>query len=206
MALDQFILLIFFVTVMVGSPGPANTLFLASGAAFGVRATLPFLAGTLSGFALVALSAGYGVAALFTQYPDIGKTIIGLSGLYILYLAYKIAVSEPSAQSPDQSFTFVEGLIVHPINPKAWLTAIACFAQFAEPGNQSLIQVLIIVTVFMTVGGALNMLWVAGGASLRGLVQDPEWMRVLNICLALLLVIVVAYLMFRVWLTPISAF
>jgi len=49
MGADQVIALVTFVAVGSGSPGPNNTLLLASGAGFGFRRTVPHVIGTAIG-------------------------------------------------------------------------------------------------------------------------------------------------------------
>jgi len=78
------------------TPGPNNTMLLASGAAFGFRRTLPHMLGVASGFFLTVLSIGLGLGAVFRSFPDLYVWLRYLGTAYLLYLAWRMATSTPS--------------------------------------------------------------------------------------------------------------
>ena len=181
MSPETLFLLALFVVLMVGSPGPANALFLASGATVGVRRTLPFLAGTLVGFAAVGIAIALGLNSLLEDRPDVALVLSFASLAYMLYLAWRIATAPPLSQSSVEPLGFRDGLVLHPLNPKAWVMLTAAFAQFATPGNGYVQQAAVIVAAFVLLGAPLNMLWAVGGEWLTRRITSPGLQRAVNL-------------------------
>ncbi len=197
MPADQFILLALLAVSMTGSPGPANTLFMSSGAAYGFRASLPFWLGAFVGFGSVGLVSGFGLTALLNENPLALRAISIVGSLYLFYLAYRIASSNPKEQALDAPFTFYNGLIVHPLNPKAWTMMLAGFSQFAGGGSADFFLILFIVATFLIIAMPLNLAWIAMGSGLGSLMREPGQLRKLNIGLGALLALVALVLMIR---------
>ena len=53
----------------VATPGPANMAMMATGARFGFRAALPFVAGVILGKQLIIWPIGYGIMEIASQVP-----------------------------------------------------------------------------------------------------------------------------------------
>ena len=85
------------------TPGPNNAMLLASGANFGLRATLPHLAGITAGFFALLIAVGAGLGGLFTAYPVLHRVLGYAGAAYLLYLAARIALYEAGA-----SATFIQ--------------------------------------------------------------------------------------------------
>ena len=62
-----------FAASQVGTPGPANMALLATGARYGFRAALPFVAGVALGKQLVIWPVGFGLMGLASTAPWILK-------------------------------------------------------------------------------------------------------------------------------------
>ena len=86
MGVDQVIALVTFVAVGSGSPGPNNTLLLASGAGVGFRRTVPHVIGTAVGISLLVVIAAAGAAAVVTAAPGVEFVMKVLASAYLLYL------------------------------------------------------------------------------------------------------------------------
>ena len=76
------------------TPGPNNTMLLASGANFGLRRSAPHMMGVSIGFLVLLLSTGLGLGGLFVAYPPLHEALKIVGGAYMLYLAYKIATTD----------------------------------------------------------------------------------------------------------------
>ena len=59
---------ILFALVTTITPGPNNTMLLASGVNFGFRRTLPHILGISAGVALLMLSVGFGLGEAFRRF------------------------------------------------------------------------------------------------------------------------------------------
>lgn len=190
-------LIVLFAISMVGSPGPVNMLLMAAGANFGYWRSLPFLLGSISGFLLVCIATALGLGTLFTTSPVLQLVFLGASLFYILYLAYRVATANPTmAESADRP-GFMAGLILHPLNPKAWVTIVAAYSQFVTPGESYATQVVVIILIFILVSLPFNSLWCYGGNLLRRLVTSHQIMRAINVTLALLMLVAVGLALFQ---------
>ena len=109
-----------FAASQVATPGPANMALLANGARFGLRATLPFVAGVALGKQLVIWPVGFGLMQLADSTPWIFEVLKWVSAAYICWLAWKVANMRLSTdQSTATPPGFMAGLVAHPLNPKA---------------------------------------------------------------------------------------
>lgn len=63
--------LILFVLAGAGTPGPNNTINLASGATYGFKRTLPAILGVNIGFPVMLLLVGVGLGQVLNQWPII---------------------------------------------------------------------------------------------------------------------------------------
>lgn len=195
MELATISLLALFAVSMVGSPGPANMALMASGARYGFRASLPFLAGVISGFMLVGISVATGLGSLFRLYPTLQTVFLYVSALYILYLAWRIATSNPADANNKSSPRYLLGLIVHPLNPKAWIMMISAFSQFIDTATPYIVQAITILVIFLMVSIPLNSIWCMGGNLMNKLIKTPIAIRALNSSMAAIMVVVVIWIL-----------
>ncbi|WP_260865169.1 LysE family translocator [Shewanella sp. KCT] len=132
--LESLVSLIAATGLLLGSPGPAPLALAATGATFGIRRGAPFLAGILLGLSVAIIGASAGLAALFSNFPDLRLTFQLLGGAYIAFIAYKIA-SAPCTQldNAQQAPSFKDGFILNLLNPKAYAAFLAIFSQFLLP-------------------------------------------------------------------------
>lgn len=93
MTMEWYVTLFGFAVLTCGTPGPNNLMLTASGANFGVRRTLPHLLGVGLGQPVLQLVLALGLYPLFERWPllRLGLQIFG--SLYLLWLAWRIAVA-----------------------------------------------------------------------------------------------------------------
>ncbi|MEH6630771.1 MAG: LysE family translocator [Halopseudomonas aestusnigri] len=188
---------IVFAAVMSGTPGPANMILMATGAALGFKRAFPFTLGVQSGFFLVLAVAAFGVTSLLDGFPALAPVITIASSCYLLYLAWKIARSDMSKASSGVSVKpvgYLNGLIVHPMNPKAWLMATTVFAQFANQNSPAWEQWLVMCLIFIVGGFPTNCIWCWGGDKIISAIQSPKKRFAVNLFLAISTVGIVAYM------------
>ncbi len=104
------------------TPGGATLLATASGARFGLRRSLPVLAGISAGLAALAASAGAGIGTLLQAAPVLQSGTRVAGSAYLLWLAWKIA----RAGAPDlrraegrSPLGFLSGVVLLWLNRKA---------------------------------------------------------------------------------------
>lgn len=178
---------------LLASPGPATVALAASGASFGLRRSLNFYFGIVMGLVpAIAMVAG-GVFVALRAAPVTSSVLFAISVLYILYLAVKIG-SAPPLSSPGEvaSPGFPAGFILGITNVKAYAVFGALFGGFAL-GISDKWDVVIKAAICMAVIVVFDFLWLATGSNLRRFFTDPLLNRVVNIGLAALMLVMVAW-------------
>ncbi|HCP80330.1 MAG TPA: lysine transporter LysE [Octadecabacter sp.] len=186
-----------FATSQVGTPGPANMVLLATGARFGLRRTLPFVAGVALGKQLIIWPLGFGLMAVQDDYPMVFEALKWVSIAYILWLAYRVAnmrlkVGEADGQPPG----FIAGLIVHPLNPKAWAMITTGFTTFVIAGTPSLQATATIAICLLGLQMILHPIWTYAGQRIAASLAGTPGEKYLMWTLAALTVVSVVYALF----------
>ncbi|WP_186222625.1 LysE family translocator [Burkholderia gladioli] len=171
------------------TPGPNNTMLLASGVNFGFRRTLPHMVGISTGVAIMMVAVGFGLGEAFAQLPVLYTVLEVASIAYLLYLAWKIGISGQvnANQGKSRPMTFVEAALFQLVNPKAWmmvLTAATTVQLSASYGTNAIGMAL----VFILVGFPCIGVWAAFGQGMRGFLSNPRRLRMFNVTMAILLV------------------
>ena len=180
------------------TPGPNNTMLLASGVNFGVRRSIPHAMGISIGFMILVLAVGLGLGEVFKVWPTLYTLLRYVGAAYLLYLAWKIATSGPlSADSaqPRQPLGFWGAAAFQWVNPKAWVMAVGAITTYT-PAQGYVLNVIVIAALFALVNLPSVGIWVMFGSALRTLLQNPRWLMLFNVLMALLLVISLYPLLF----------
>jgi threonine/homoserine/homoserine lactone efflux protein len=186
-----------FAAAQIGTPGPANMALLATGARFGFRAALPFVAGVALGKQLVIWPVGFGLMALSARAPWVFDLLKYISAAYIFWLAWKVANLRLGAgSSATKAPGFAAGLIVHPLNPKAWAMIVGGFTAFVEPGTSSLVATATLAVVLLTCQAILHPLWTLAGDRIAKTVAGTRGEPYLMWTLAALTVASVLFVLF----------
>jgi len=190
MPLDTFLALLLFSFASSITPGPNNIMLLTSGVNFGFRKTVPHMFGIAFGFGLLLLSVGFGLREVFEQFPVMELVLKIIGGLYLLYLAWKIANSGSiqTGEGTGKPMTFLAAALFQWVNPKAWVMAI--YAMTAYTGQPDFTtSVFIVVFAFVVINFPSVSVWCGFGVALRQWLSDPKRLRVFNIIMAILLVL-----------------
>ncbi|PSL19392.1 LysE family translocator [Shimia abyssi] len=187
-----------FAASQVGTPGPANMALLATGARFGFRAALPFVAGVALGKQLVIWPVGYGLMSLADTVPGLFEALKWASALYICWLAWKVANLrlDPAGATVETAPGFVAGLWVHPLNPKAWAMIVTGFTNFVSPETPTLQATATIAICLLACQTLFHPIWTLAGDRIARLVAGRPAERYLMRTLAALTVASVLYVVF----------
>lgn len=188
MKMDYYLLIITFTFVAGITPGPNNMMLLASGLNHGIRKSMPHYLGICIGFPVMVAVVGFGLGALFEQYPSIYIYIKVLGITYLLYLAWKIANAGNSSASSNirQPLTFIQAAAFQWLNPKAWVIAVGALAAFTTPEN--VIQsVVAIILIYFVIGFICMALWLKLGQGLQQFLRSGKRIHYFNITMAVLL-------------------
>jgi len=173
---------------LTGSPGPATLSLAATGAAFGARRGLAYLAGTVVGVAAVMALVASGLTGLMLAVPGAAPVMGTAAAVYIAWLAWRIATAPPlGAQAAARPPSAVAGFLLALANPKAYAAMAALFSGFvlipARPGLDAGLKALLLVAIML----AVNPAWLVAGAALTRCLRAPILSRAINVAFALLL-------------------
>ncbi len=189
MSPETLFAIIVFAFVSSITPGPNNFMLLASGVNFGFRRTIPHMCGIGAGFFTLLMGVGFGLGALFTTFPQLHIVLKIVGGLYLLWLAWKIATarslsSEKGAKA--RPMTFMEAAAFQWVNPKAWIMAVTGMALFTRP-DAPYLSVFLVAVAFALVNVPSVSTWAGFGTALRGFLADPVRLKWFNVTMGVLL-------------------
>jgi len=183
-----------FAFAMSATPGPNNTMVTASGASYGIARSLPLMAGIgmgVAGIMLVVCAFGMSLVAS----PGVGVVLKWIGIVYLLWLAWKIAMAEPAP--PDEvnvadgtPISFMQGALFQVVNPKLWVMVSGAVVTYGQAANG--IKGHAVAVLFAFIFGFMTFIstvaWAALGASIGRLLTSRQSVRIFNGVMAALLV------------------
>ncbi len=190
MTYDLFLALLVFASIAAFTPGPNNTLLMASGINFGFRKTLPLVLGVAFGFPLMIACIGFALGRFFELSSVLYKVMQYVGGAYMLWLAWKIGSSKPAVDrdvAVGNPMTFLQACAFQWINPKGWVMAVTALSTYTLATHYNFGVVVIVLTAFvMGIGSATT--WALFGVGFKHVLNDERYYRYINWGLALALV------------------
>lgn len=176
------------------TPGPNNMMIMASGLNYGIRRSLPHLAGIVLGFGFMVFLAGLGLFTVLDYVPVMYQVLHIGSVAYLLYLAWKIAMAKPldtSKPSNSKPITFLQAAAFQWINPKAIVIAMAAITTYVPevPEDDFLKNVTTLSILFALITLPCTGIWAVFGSAFRRFLNNPVYYRAFNISMAILLVV-----------------
>ncbi|MDZ5077098.1 LysE family translocator [Nesterenkonia sp. HG001] len=183
--------LILFALATAGTPGPNNTIAMASGATYGLRRTVPAIVGVNIGFPVMVVLVGLGLGQALAQWPVILDVLRPIGIAYLLYLAWKIASgpTDLSVRHGARPPSFLQLALFQFVNPKAWTMAVGAIAAYTGHWESFTGEVLVIGAVFLIFGTPCTVTWTLMGVGAGRLISKPAHLRVFNLVMAGLLVV-----------------
>jgi threonine/homoserine/homoserine lactone efflux protein len=180
------------------SAGPNNLMCASSGAACGIRKTIPFIAGLNTNIAFYSLLAGMGFGTLISRYPAVLIIIKYAGAAYILYLAWSFispglkARTEVSGLRPG----FWQGVIVNALNPKCFTAILLMYASFYNPDSSSTLQISTLTVWIVLLSVASHFTWASMGAFILAGLKSEKLFRIQQYTFAGVLVAVAVWIIF----------
>ncbi|MGP9819420.1 LysE family translocator [Salinarimonas sp. NSM] len=189
LGLEYLSLILFTVSTCI-TPGPNNTMLLASGVNYGVRSSMPLLVGINIGFPLMVVAVGLGIGGIFQTWPVLHDVLRIVGSAYLLWLAWRIATAGRSkdAGANARPLTFMQAALFQLVNPKAWIMAVGAVSVYSIASDTYAMQVFAIALIFFLFGTPCSAVWLLGGSAMRRVLGDPRWLRAFNVAMAALLV------------------
>ncbi|OLL30994.1 lysine transporter LysE [Burkholderia sp. SRS-W-2-2016] len=194
-ALEVWMLILGFSVPMIISPGPGNTVLATAGGKFGVRGTLPFLAGFELANLFWCLVYGFGLSRVLIEYPHLRMVLKWAGILYTLYLAYGFFRSSSLKEQQDiRKLTALDGFLSVSLNPKIHSMIFVLFSQFLTPTVPLYVQVLQISVVFTILCVLCHLPWIYGGQVIFDRVKSEQSMKIQGIVFGVCMVLVAVLL------------
>ncbi len=194
MPVDTFLALLTFAFVSSITPGPNNVMLLASGVNFGFWRTVPHMFGIAAGFGSLLLCVGFGLGTLLVSFPALGIALKMLGGSYLLYLAWRIAMSRSMGQAETDTgstpMTFSAATAFQWVNPKAWMMSVTAMSVYSNP-EAPYLSVFLVAAAFVVVNFPSVSTWVGFGTVLRSFLADPVRLKWFNITMGTLLALTI---------------
>ena len=199
MTFDIFLSLAIFSFFTSITPGPNNIMLLASGINFGLKRTMPHAIGVSLGFFVMLLAVGIGIGALIKSSPIIYNILKYLGALYLLWLAWKTAISHSVEQNSNKQgspLTLLEAALFQWINPKSWMMAISGITLYTSP-QYPYISMLLVAIIFTLINFPCVAIWATFGHSLRERLKNPKILKLFNFIMGGLLALSAISVLFQ---------
>lgn len=193
---ESIIALIAASALLLGSPGPAPLALAATGATYGIKGGIPFLIGILLGLFAAMVGTIIGLGALFTAFPNVKIVVQACGGLYIFYLAIKIATAPVTLTDeiqPHHTRKLFDGFIINLLNPKAYAAFLAIFSQFLLPIADSSYAFILTGIICLSVGTVVDIIWLSFGGIIGPIFRRPRQARILRVIFAILMIVAVLW-------------
>lgn len=161
---------------------------------FGLKKTVPHLAGVNLGFGSLILVTNLGLGAVFLRFPAINTGLKVVGSAYLLYLAYKVATAGNSTSGAladkDQAnpMTFMQAAMFQYVNPKAWVMAATAASTFLPEDRSIFVGAALLSMIFVAVNLPCITTWAAVGTGIGRLLTSQRRRQAVNGVLGLLLV------------------
>lgn len=169
--------------VFAAVPGPSNLFVLTRGLQSGSRAAVAGAAGCATGAFVYVLATAAGLAALLASSHVVFAAVHYAGAAYLCWLGISALLSRTpestSASRPRSPWrSYRQGLVVELGNPKVALFFLALFPQFIHPeAAPAALQVLILGTVFVSIGMTSDCFYALGSGRLRTLLTRRPKLR-----------------------------
>jgi len=194
--INEVLLTSLVVFAIVGSvtPGPNNLMVMASGAAYGWRATLPHVMGIMIGFSVMTAAMNLGLGTLLAGAPALLWVVKTGGALWLFWLAFQLgrAALRPvgdkgKTRAGGRPMRFHEAVLFQWVNPKAWAVTLAAAGAYAQLTPSLWSRTALIVLVFALCSPIANGIWVTMGEALHRLLSGPKAGRLFGLLMAALL-------------------
>jgi threonine/homoserine/homoserine lactone efflux protein len=193
--MNDLIALFIFICVMVGTPGPANMIMMSAGLNYGYRRSVPFLVGIVAGKLALNVAMGIGFYDLIQRHPLLLDALKYISASYMLWLSYRMARTPIStdAKNLQNPPGMLEGLIIHPLNPKAYAMLFLAWTNYGPNYDTDVMRIAVIGGLFIVVPVIAHSLWCIAGVNLTRMISTDDAKRKVQIALAIITALVVLY-------------
>ena len=186
--LDSLALYAVACVLLVLTPGPNLMYLISRTLCQGRTAGIISLAGTTSGFLFYAVSAAFGLTAVFVAVPVLYDVVRWAGAAYLLWMAWNAVHPHGSGglfarrdlPKIAPAALFRTGMLTSILNPKVALFYLALFPQFVDPARGSVLaQSLFLAAVQIVIDATGDLLFVLAASRVaKWLSHRPVWVTV----------------------------
>ena len=188
MSLTAWLLYVATVFFVSATPGPNMLLAMTHGIRYGVRHTLPTLAGLLLALGIIMCGSALGLGALLATSELLFSVVKYAGAAYLVWLGIKTwrAPASPLQESTAAAVIdtawqrFRTGFLVAMSNPKAFVFFTALFPQFMNAQADQSVQLAILAATFFVIESTWQIVYATGGAKLKSWLNTPLRLQWLN--------------------------
>lgn len=172
------------------TPGPTNILILASSQRFGVKATLPAVAGACLAASLIVFISGAGAGEVLREHPLVRTAMSWMGALWLSWMSWQL-FRAPAAQFDEaqQPFSARSAALLQLINPKTWMMALAVVSLFAPHGAHPLRDITLLSLLFLLLSVICLGAWALSGKAVNWIFRTPAALRGFQQLMALCLLL-----------------
>lgn len=197
MTLEQGLSFLIFSFVAAVTPGPSNVMLTATGAIAGVVRGLPCLLGVAVGMGALLFSTALGLGQIVLGHPRLVQVLNWGGAAFLLWLAWKIATSDPAPQDGSKKpVGFTGAAAFQWVNPKSWLVGVSAAGTYLQTTTDSAwLYAATFAAIFVAAALPSGFLWLAFGASMHRLLRSARTARIFNIVMGISLAASVAMIL-----------
>ena len=188
--MSQDLVLLIGISFSLGfTPGPNNAVASYSAFNFGFKKTIPLIMGVGFGYTAVVIFINFFLISIFKQYSIIQEIIRILGTLFLIYLAFKIAISNASDNNIKHNpVTFYDTFIFQFINPKGVMAATTLISKFVDQDNYFSTSVSVIIVCSLTAFLSITA-WTLLGKFLRKFATNKSFIKRFNYVMSVLILV-----------------
>ena len=169
------------------TPGPNNAVASYSGFNFGIKKTIPLILGVGLGYTTFVILTIFTLISTFLKYPVIQEIIRILGTFFLIYLAYKIAVSNTSQEEIKKNpVSFFDTFIFQFVNPKGVMAALTLISKFVSESNYLMTSIMVIIVCSITAFLSITT-WTFLGKFLRKFATNNSFIKRFNYAMSFLI-------------------
>ncbi len=186
---------VIYVLINAFTPGPGNILALNTMTNYGWKKGKSLFFGIFTGYFFVQGLCALIIFGLENLINPIMTVLTYAGAIYIMWLAYQVAISRPDNKTAGKQPSFWIGFVLQIVNVKIFLFGITSLTGYVMPYYSSLGLLLFFEMIIAAIGSLATLTWIFFG----GLFQKTyiKHFRVINIILASLLLQCVAALLLQ---------
>jgi len=186
MGMQEIIAFLLYALVNAFTPGPGNILALNTVTNYGWIYGKKLFFGIFAGYYVVQIICAIFVFGMNVLLNPVISVMKYIGAVYILYLAFHIALSKPQEVYNQKQASFFKGFLLQFLNVKIYMFGITALTGYVVPYDSSFAILLFSELVIATIGSIATLTWISCGSLFQQAYQ--KHFRVINIFLALILI------------------